>query len=110
LIKRSFWDTVLITVVTTDEFKTWLASLRDQRGRGRIAKRLARLALGNFGDYKLVGDGVGELRIDHGPKYRVYFARRGAVVVVLLCGGDKGSQNTDIERAKRLVKNLGALP
>lgn len=69
--------------------------------------RLARLRTGNFGDWKAVGEGVGELRIDHGPGYRVYFARRGAVLVILLCGGDKRTQDQDIERAKTLARETG---
>lgn len=77
----------------------WLADLRDVRARARIETRLARVALGNFGDSKPLREGVHELRIDVGPGYRVYYARHGHVVVLLLCGGDKRHQEADIERA-----------
>ena len=80
--------------------REWLAGLRDLQAVNRIEARLARLAAGNFGDARPVGAGVAELRIDWGPGYRVYFARLGAVVVLLLCGGDKRTQDKDIERAK----------
>jgi putative addiction module killer protein len=83
----------------------WLAALRDRQARGRIRARLARLAAGSFGDSEPVGEGVMELRIDWGPGYRVYFARLGQVVVLLLCGGDKRTQNKDIERAKDYLKD-----
>jgi putative addiction module killer protein len=78
----------------------WLRGLRDGASRNRIRQRLARLRLGNFGDARPVGDGVQELRIHFGPGFRVYFGREGDAVVILLCGGDKGSQERDIERAK----------
>lgn len=77
----------------------WMSGLRDSKIRARIEVRLARLAAGNFGDYKSVREGVMELRIDCGPGYRVYFARPGDAVVLLLCGGDKHKQNTDIRLA-----------
>ena len=81
-------------------FPEWLAGLRDREARSRIRIRLARLRAGNLGDCEPVGEGVLELRIDWGPGYRVYFARVGNVIVLLLCGGDKRTQNKDIERAK----------
>ena len=81
-------------------FETWLLGLRDAHARAQIEARLARLATGNFGDTKWVGKGVLELRIDRGPGYRVYFARLGQEMVLLLCGGDKRTQQRDIERAK----------
>lgn len=88
----------------TAEFARWLAGLRDAAGRRRIAQRLVRLGAGLFGDSKSVGDGVAELRVDVGPGYRVYFIRDGAILVILLCGGDKGSQARDIARAKQLAE------
>jgi len=97
----------LIEVRQTAEFAAWLRALRDGQGRARIADRLVRVQAGNFGDVKLVGGGVSELRVDCGPGYRVYFVRRGAVVIVLLCGGDKRTQNADIKRAKRMALELG---
>lgn len=90
----------------TAEFATWLAGLRDDRARKRIAMRLVRVSAGLFGDVKPVGAGVSELRIDHGPGYRVYFVQRGKILIVLLCGGDKGSQARDIELAKALAKEV----
>lgn len=78
----------------------WLRGLRDGAGRNRVRQRLARVRLGNFGDAQSVGIGVHELRIHIGPRYRLYFGREGEAVVILLCGGDKGSQARDIERAQ----------
>jgi putative addiction module killer protein len=84
----------------SEPFTEWLRGLRDGASRNRIRQRLARLRLGNFGDAQSVGDGVQELRIHFGPGFRVYFGREGDAVVILLCGGDKGTQDRDIERAK----------
>ena len=81
-------------------FVEWLGQLVDRTARARIEARLATVAAGSFGDAKAVGDGVMELRVDWGPGYRVYFARVGLVVVLLLCGGDKRAQEKDIKRAK----------
>ncbi|WP_231936153.1 type II toxin-antitoxin system RelE/ParE family toxin [Bythopirellula polymerisocia] len=81
-------------------FSLWLEKLRDRRAQQRIDARLARIALGNFGDCKSVGDGVLELRIDYGPGYRFYLGRDGDEVVILLIGGDKQSQTKDISLAK----------
>ena len=78
----------------------WLKSLRDQRTRKRIQNRIARIESGNLGDYKSVGDGVFELRLQFGPGYRVYFGEVDNTIILLLCGGDKSSQDRDIERAK----------
>ncbi len=78
----------------------WTASLRDLRAKSKISQRLDRLQTGNLGDYKFVGDGVYELRIDYGGGYRIYFGQVGSVVILLLCGGDKSSQNKDIRKAK----------
>lgn len=81
-------------------FANWLNGLRDRQARARVRIRLERVAMGNLGDYKAVGGGVCELRIPYGPGYRVYFAREGDVVVVLLCGGDKSSQSNDVATAQ----------
>lgn len=83
-------------------FEDWLGRLRDPIAVKAIKRRIARVQIGLFGDAKLVGHGVSELRVDVGPGYRVYFARRGAVLVLLLCGGDKSSQQRDIERARAM--------
>ncbi|MBI5142964.1 MAG: type II toxin-antitoxin system RelE/ParE family toxin [Nitrospirae bacterium] len=90
----------------TDVFVQWLDGLRDIRARARIQVRIERLAAGNVGDAKPVGEGVSELRIDYGPGYRVYFTKRGCEVVFLLAGGDKSSQTADIKTALRLAHNL----
>jgi putative addiction module killer protein len=96
----------MIEVRQTEEFANWLTSLRDGLAAKRIKQRIARVQIGLFGDVKPVGDGLSELRIDHGPGYRVYFAQRGDILVILLCGGDKGSQSRDIARAKALAEQL----
>jgi putative addiction module killer protein len=90
----------------TQTFADWLADLKDERARAKITVRIRRLSLGNPGDVKPVGEGVSELRIDCGPGYRLYFVRRGAQLIVLLCGGDKTTQARDIETAKSMAKQL----
>lgn len=96
----------MLEVRRTIEFIDWLTALRDTQARARIAKRIDRIAQGNFGDAKPVGDGVNELRFTFGPGYRVYYTRRGDVIVILLCGGDKDSQSRDIERAKEIAREI----
>lgn len=96
----------MIEVRRTDVFDIWLRGLRDERAFARIVRRLDRLAEGNPGDAKSIGDGVSELRIDHGPGYRVYFTRRSEAIVLLLCGGDKDNQVRDIRIAKGLAKEV----
>lgn len=93
-------------VTMTDEFAAWLAALRDDRAKARIAARIQRLAFGNPGDVKPVGGGIVEMRIDYGPGYRVYYVARGKVLVVILCGGDKSTQKRDIARAKAIALEL----
>lgn len=94
------------SVRTTPYFDDWFSALRDIRARARIQTRIDRLEMGNPGDSKAVGGGILELRIDYGPGYRVYFTQRGAVLVVLLCGGDKSTQQADITRAKAIAAML----
>ena len=89
----------MIEIVKTNHFDHWLRKLRDDRARARIEARVTRLAEGNAGDVKPVGGGVSEMRIDHRPGYRVYYMQKGDVMVVLLCGGDKSSQQRDITSA-----------
>lgn len=94
----------MIEIRQTATFAKWEAHLRDKRARTIIASRLMRLAEGLPGDVEPVGEGVSELRIHYGPGYRVYFQKRGDVLIILLCGGDKGSQTRDIAAAKKLAK------
>lgn len=95
-------------VVETDEFQQWISSLRDRQARDRINTRLTRVRQGNFGDTDSVGGGLSEMRIHYGPGYRLYFMREGMTVVVLLCGGDKDTQSSDIRRARRLAADWRA--
>ncbi len=90
----------------TDAYAQWLDGLRDIHARARVLARVERLAAGNPGDVKPVGEGVSELRIDYGPGYRVYFTMRGGTLIILLAGGDKRTQTTDIKTALRLARNL----
>jgi putative addiction module killer protein len=94
----------MIEVRQTDLFAKWLRKLRDEQARARIQIRIRRLSLGNFGDVRPVGEGVSELRIDYGPGYRVYFQQIGSMLVLLLVGGDKKTQDADIAKAKKLAK------
>jgi putative addiction module killer protein len=96
----------VIEVRQTEVFAEWFASLRDDKAKDRIDIRIRRLSLGNPGDVRPVGEGVSELRIDYGPGYRVYFIRRAKALIILLCGGDKGSQRRDIKAAKGLASSL----
>jgi len=96
----------MVEIRKTDAFAGWLDALLDLRARARIQARIERLAGGNSGDVRPVGEGVSELRIDYGPGYRVYFKKRGRELIILLAGGDKGSQAKDIRVALRLARNL----
>ena len=82
-------------------FEEWLNKLKDAKTRAKIKTRLTRVTLGNLGDYKAVGEGVRELRINYGKGYRIYFAQQGSILIILLCGGDKDSQQKDIKQAKQ---------
>jgi putative addiction module killer protein len=96
----------MVEIRQTDVYARWFAKLRDREAKARILARIRRLSLGNPGDVEPVGEGVSEMRIHHGPGYRVYFTQRGRVVVVLLCGGDKSTQSDDIGQAKDLARDL----
>ncbi|MHC1764341.1 MAG: type II toxin-antitoxin system RelE/ParE family toxin [Verrucomicrobiia bacterium] len=96
----------MIEIRKTDLFAKWLDSLRDLQARARVQARIERLGLGNPGDVRLVGEGVSELRINYGPGYRVYFKQRGRELIILLAGGDKHTQASDIKVALRLARNL----
>jgi putative addiction module killer protein len=93
----------MVEVRRTAEFNRWLGGLKDKRVKAKVLVRLDYLALGNAGDVAPVGEGVSEMRIHHGPGYRLYFKRRGDTATFLI-GGDKGSQSADIRKAKALAK------
>lgn len=95
----------MVVVRQTVRFAEWLAELRDERARNRIVQRLVRLEAGLYGDAKYF-DGIGELRVDYGPGYRVYFVRRGDELVILLCGGDKSTQDRDIRLARQVASEV----
>jgi len=92
----------MVELKQTETFRRWRTRLKDERTRVLIASRLDRLAFGNAGDVRPVGQGISELRIDYGPGYRIYFQKRGSTIIILLCGGDKSTQANDIKTAKRL--------
>lgn len=94
----------MIYLKQTESFRKWERSLKDQKARAAIAARLFRLANGLAGDVSPVGDGISELRIHHGPGYRVYFQKQEEEIIVLLCGGDKSTQDRDIRTAKQTCR------
>lgn len=96
----------MYTVLRSDAFDKWLSKLKDAKGKARIVARIRSAELGNLGDIKSVGDGISEMRIHYGPGYRVYFTRRGRLLILLLIGGDKSSQKRDIKKAKALLDTL----
>ncbi|GJM04047.1 MAG: hypothetical protein DHS20C09_00380 [marine bacterium B5-7] len=96
----------MVEIRTTEVFDKWLACLKDRKAKARIQARIDRVEMGNFGDASPVGEGVSELRIFYGPGYRVYFIKQTSVLVILLSGGDKSSQQADIVRAKEIAKQL----
>ena len=94
----------MVEVVKSATFDRWVRKLKDRRAAARVLVRIDRLAAGNSGDVKPVGGGISELRIDHGPGYRVYYLQDGPRLILLLCGGDKSSQDRDIEQAHRIAE------
>ena len=100
------YNVAMVEIRQTEVYARWFRRLRDRQARVRIDNRIRRLSLGNPGDVRPVGEGVSEIRIDHGPGYRVYFAQKGEALVVLLAGGDKDSQERDIRRALELAGGL----
>jgi putative addiction module killer protein len=96
----------MVEVRKTDEFDSWLKDLKDQRAKAKILVRIQRLEAGNPGQVNNVGDGISEMKIDSGPGYRVYYKQTGQQIVLLLCGGDKSTQDKDIKRAKAIVAEL----
>ena len=93
----------MVKVVRTDDFDKWLRKLKDKQGKLRILERVDRLANGNPGDVRPVGQGISELRLTYGPGYRVYYLKAGEILILLLCGGDKSTQPKDIEKAHELA-------
>jgi putative addiction module killer protein len=96
----------MIEIRQTEVYASWLAKLRDRQARAQIDVRIRRLSLVNPGDARPVGEGVSELRIDHGPSYRTFFVQRGSALVILLAGGDKRTQEQDIELALELARTV----
>ena len=97
------YNPVMFTILRSATFDRWLGRLRDRQAVNRIVARLLAAEDGHLGDVRSVGGGVTEMRIQHGPGYRIYFITRSAELIVLLCGGDKDSQRRDIERAKKMA-------
>jgi putative addiction module killer protein len=96
----------VVEVRETEAYARWFDRLRDRQARARILARIRRLSLGNPGDVSSVGEGISEMRIHHGPGYRIYFAERGETLVILLAGGQKATQQRDIERARLLARQV----
>lgn len=96
----------MIEIRKTEHFANWLDNLRDIQVKARVLVRIERLASGNAGDVKPIGEGVSEMRVNYGPGYRVYFVQRGSELIILLAGGDKSSQPRDIKASIRLAQNL----
>lgn len=96
----------MITVRQTEVFKKWFNKIKDNKTQMIITARLRRLSVGNFGDSKTLGQSLSELRIDYGPGYRIYFTQKGKEIVILLSGGDKSTQESDIKKARKLLENL----
>lgn len=96
----------MIEVRETGTFSAWLEALRDKAAHRRIVQRVSRIEYGLLGDVKALGGGLSEIRVDHGPGYRLYFCRRGEAMLLLLCGGDKGSQTRDVARARKMMEAL----
>jgi putative addiction module killer protein len=96
----------MIEIRQTEYYLKWFEKLKDRRARARIAIRIRRVSLGNLGDAKPVGDGISELRIDYGPGYRVYFTQRNSQLIILLAGGDKTTQASDIQKAKKIALEI----
>ena len=88
------------------EFSQWLQNMRDRRARQIVIGRIERAAFGNVGKFRDLGQGLAEMKIDYGPGYRLYFVRRADELIILLCGGDKSSQNRDITLARKLAKEI----
>ena len=99
------YDNFMFEIIKTETFERWLLRLKDRMAMQRINTRIRRMSTGNLGDVKMLRAGISEIRIDHGPGYRVYFINRGPLVIVLLAGGDKHTQDADIDRAIAIAKD-----
>ncbi len=97
----------MVEIVKSSTFDQWLRKLRDRQAKARIEMRIRRLILGNAGDVQPIGDGLSEMKIDYGPGYRIYYMQRDTMIIVLLCGGDKKTQQRDIANAKRIAAEWG---
>lgn len=93
----------MVEVIKSDTFDRWLRKLRDPQARARVEMRIRRLSLGNAGDVQPIGEGLSKMRIDYGPGYRMYYMQQSSVLVLLLCGGDKRTQQKDIAKARRIA-------
>jgi len=96
----------VIEIRQTETYRKWFDSLKDRNARMRIAIRIRRISLGNFGDVKPVGEGISEIRIDYGPGYRIYYLQKKNTVIILLSGGDKSTQSKDIKKAHELAQKV----
>lgn len=96
----------MVEIRQTEQFSSWFETLKDRTARAKIAIRIRRISLGNFGDVKPVGEGIYELRLNYGPGYRVYFVQRGRQLIILLAGGDKTTQSADIKKAKKIALEI----
>jgi len=96
----------MIEIRQTEEFSRWFEKLKDRTARAKIAIRIRRISLGNFGDVKPVGEGISELRLNYGPGYRVYFTQKSNRLIILLAGGDKTTQSADIKKAKKIALEI----
>ena len=100
----------MLTVLQTPEFEAWLRKLKDPIAIARVAARIRSAQHGNFGDCKPVASGISEMRVHVGPGYRLYYARKGKIIYIMLCGGNKSTQAKDIDRAIKILSDLGELP
>lgn len=94
----------MVEIVKSDTFDRWLRKLRDPQARARVEMRIRRLSLGNAGDVQPIGEGLSEMRVDYGPGYRVYYMQRTRILILLLCGGDKRTQQKDIAKARKIAE------
>jgi putative addiction module killer protein len=93
----------MVEIVKSDTFDRWLRKLRDPQAKARVEMRIRRLSLGNAGDVQPIGEGLSEMRIDYGPGYRVYYMQKSSILILLLCGGDKRTQQKDIAKAREIA-------